>query len=518
VTSTSSNRTGAAARAVMSGTTSSAWTATAGSAIPAVADGRAAQALRSHASIIGGGVAGRRFGPLDAAASAHNRTVVRISNNRSKNGRQRGAAAGRRADILHAASRVFRTMGFAAAGMRDIAVAADLSPANLYHYFSGKDEILYACQHLTLDRLQAAAAAAARARGPVAGRLRALATDHVLCVIDQIQGSAVHFEPTPPSRLRAAVVARRDGTSVLSGAGLGASGAESRRRSGGGDPRLPKRASTGPSVVSSRRCAAGRSDCSMLADYAVRGLRTAVQKTRIGSPSTASRDVAFEPYKTLLEVLREDLNLCGTRTGAARRVRRVRRAAGQPSCVVPGWASSVAAGRWTVEGLATEGRSTRSRRLADLGALGAAVHAHCHRQGAARSNAASSRDQIREALSEPLPCTGCNRSSAVEAAVLGHERHRQGPPSALTSVTGQTRFADDVVLPRMRTRVCPLQSHARIKTIDVARPAMTGVHLVLTGSDLPIPYGILPVGQTSTPSLDRVRFVGDPVARRCATS
>jgi AcrR family transcriptional regulator len=102
-------------------------------------------------------------------------------------------------------------MGFAAAGMRDIAVAADLSPANLYHYFSGKDEILHACQTLTLDRLQGAADAAARSKAPTPERLRALAADHVLCVIDQIQGSAVHFElDALPGRLRAAVVARRD--------------------------------------------------------------------------------------------------------------------------------------------------------------------------------------------------------------------------------------------------------------------------------------------------------------------
>ena len=42
---------------------------------------------------------------------------------------------------------------------------------------------------------------------------------------------------------------------------------------------------------------------------------------------------------------------------------------------------------------------------------------------------------------------------------------------------------------------------------------MTGVHLVLTGDDLPIPYGILPVSQDEHAlAVDRVRFVGDPVA------
>src|SRR3954468_17136723 len=112
---------------------------------------------------------------------------------------------------MRAAARVFRDRGFAAASMRDIAVAADLSPGNLYHYFRGKDEILYFCQDRTLDRLNAALAEARRQPGPLARRLRGLASAHVLCLLDELQGSAAHFElDALPRRLRTAIVAKRD--------------------------------------------------------------------------------------------------------------------------------------------------------------------------------------------------------------------------------------------------------------------------------------------------------------------
>ena len=83
-------------------------------------------------------------------------------------------------------------------------------------------------------------------------------------------------------------------------------------------------------------------------------------------------------------------------------------------------------------------------------------------------------------------------------------------------VTGQTRFADDIFLPRMAH--CKLlrspHPHARIRKIDVSR-ALThpGVYLVLIGKDLPIQYGILPVSQDEQAlCLDHVRHVGDPIA------
>jgi 4-hydroxybenzoyl-CoA reductase alpha subunit len=87
---------------------------------------------------------------------------------------------------------------------------------------------------------------------------------------------------------------------------------------------------------------------------------------------------------------------------------------------------------------------------------------------------------------------------------------------ARAKCVGQTKFADDIVLPRML--FCKLLRshvpHALIKRIDTAKAlALPGVFAVITGKDLPIPYGILPVSQDEHAlCIDKVRFVGDPVA------
>jgi len=87
---------------------------------------------------------------------------------------------------------------------------------------------------------------------------------------------------------------------------------------------------------------------------------------------------------------------------------------------------------------------------------------------------------------------------------------------AVAKVTGRTRFADDLFLPRMlHCRMLRATTpHADIVAIDTSKAeAVSGVHAVLTGKDLPIPYGILPVSQDEHAlCLDKVRFIGDPVA------
>ena len=88
---------------------------------------------------------------------------------------------------------------------------------------------------------------------------------------------------------------------------------------------------------------------------------------------------------------------------------------------------------------------------------------------------------------------------------------------AWAKVVGETRFADDMMLPRMaygkllRSR----HAHALIKGIDTTRArALPGVYAVITGRDLPpVKFGILPVSQDEEAlCVDKVRMVGDAVA------
>jgi len=117
-------------------------------------------------------------------------------------------------------------------------------------------------------------------------------------------------------------------------------------------------------------------------------------------------------------------------------------------------------------------------------------------------------------VEEPPVITTEKKNNATEALrVIGVPRRRV---DARAKVTGQTRFADDITLPRMA--YCKLlrspHPHARIRKINTSRAAShPGVYLVLTGKDLPIEYGIIPVSQDEQALCsDHVRHVGDPVA------
>jgi len=88
-------------------------------------------------------------------------------------------------------------------------------------------------------------------------------------------------------------------------------------------------------------------------------------------------------------------------------------------------------------------------------------------------------------------------------------------------VTGQAVYADDVVLPR--TLHCKIlrspHPHARIVSVDTsAARRIPGVKAVITGADLPVKFGILPVTQDERAlEHEKVRYVGDPIAAVAAT-
>lgn len=83
-------------------------------------------------------------------------------------------------------------------------------------------------------------------------------------------------------------------------------------------------------------------------------------------------------------------------------------------------------------------------------------------------------------------------------------------------VSGRARFADDLKLPGMLVglHLRSIHAHALIKNINTsAAEALPGVMAVITGEDLPIRYGILPVSQDENAlAVGKVRYVGQPVA------
>ena len=166
-----------------------------------------------------------------------------------------------------------------------------------------------------------------------------------------------------------------------------------------------------------------------------------IELTVNGEPAA----VAFAPYKTLLEVLREDLNLCGTKHGCE--LGECGACAvlldDQPvlSCLVLGVECD---GRrvTTIEGLASDGRL---HPLQDAFAdLGAAQCGYCTpgflvtAKALLDVNPNPTRDEIREALSGCLcRCTGYQQIfEAVEAAMREASASEGGAPRDIKAGVG----------------------------------------------------------------------------------
>jgi 4-hydroxybenzoyl-CoA reductase subunit alpha len=93
---------------------------------------------------------------------------------------------------------------------------------------------------------------------------------------------------------------------------------------------------------------------------------------------------------------------------------------------------------------------------------------------------------------------------------------------AMGKCTGETRYANDLELPRMcyAKLLRSPHPHARIRSIRTERAILLeGVYGVITGSDLPVKFGIMPSTEDEEAlAVEKVRYVGDPVAAVAAST
>lgn len=103
-------------------------------------------------------------------------------------------ALSRKREILEAASRVFRSRGLHATGMREIAAEMGMHVGNLYYYFRSKEDLLAFCQEDALAGLLDLARRV-RATGLRAdSQLYRLVVGHLVRVNDETPGALAHLE------------------------------------------------------------------------------------------------------------------------------------------------------------------------------------------------------------------------------------------------------------------------------------------------------------------------------------
>jgi len=118
---------------------------------------------------------------------------------------------GRKLEILRGAAAAFRDKGYAATSVRDIARRLSMAPGNLYYYFRNKQEILYFCQDYSLEVLLREARSIVRLPVPAEEKVRRLVRAQVLCMLDELHGSAGHIEfHAMPKRSLRRIIGRRD--------------------------------------------------------------------------------------------------------------------------------------------------------------------------------------------------------------------------------------------------------------------------------------------------------------------
>jgi len=122
-----------------------------------------------------------------------------------------GRSDRKRAEILRRAASIFRRKGFHGAGMREIAAGLGMAPGALYYYFESKEDLLYACQVLSLKRLLKSAGEIVGGELAADEKLRTLVRAHLGHILDELGGSFAHVEfHALPDHMLSEVVSKRD--------------------------------------------------------------------------------------------------------------------------------------------------------------------------------------------------------------------------------------------------------------------------------------------------------------------
>jgi AcrR family transcriptional regulator len=118
----------------------------------------------------------------------------------------------REAELHTTATRLFRQRGFHATSMQDLGEALGMNRGSIYHYISGKHELLWAILNRALDLLEARVLPVLEADAPAVERLTGAIREHLRVASDHADELAlIQIEMRALNRERQhEIIARRD--------------------------------------------------------------------------------------------------------------------------------------------------------------------------------------------------------------------------------------------------------------------------------------------------------------------
>ncbi len=252
-------------------------------------------------------------------------------------------------------------------------------------------------------------------------------------------------------------------------------------------------------------------------------------------------ELLIDEHETLAHVLREKIGLTGTKIGCEQG------SCGactvlvnnEPvlSCITPAMRCDQAEVT-TIEGVAGPGElHLLQKKMVEKGAIQCGFCTPGMVMTSldfVRKNPGASVQEIREALSGNLcRCTGYKKIiEAVAETIHPHNKSTDTEPrrssvsgivgvghpyiEATKKVQGIAEYADDIRIKNVlhcKFLRSPLP-HAVIENIDTSRALqLDGVKYIVTGSELPEKFGVLPISQDETAlAIDKVRYIGEIVA------